>query len=117
MKNNKKRILILPGDGIGPEVISEAIKTLSSLAKRHNIGLYFEEFAWGCGYYLQHGEMMPAEGIDTLSAFDAVLFGAVGDPRVPEPVSISGLSCHSDVASICLLISARTFSIPVLPRL
>ncbi|PZC48002.1 MAG: tartrate dehydrogenase/decarboxylase / D-malate dehydrogenase [Chloroflexi bacterium] len=87
----KHRIAVLPGDGIGPEVIAEGIKGLRALEAKHDISFEFEEFPWSCGYYLQNGEMMPPDATDQLQPFDAVLFGAVGDPRVGEHLSISGL--------------------------
>ncbi len=85
------RIAVLPGDGIGPEVVAEAIKGMRALEAKYGVSFQFEEFPWSCGHYLRRGEMMPPDGTDTLRAFDAVLFGAVGDPGVEESVSISGL--------------------------
>lgn len=86
---NKLKIAVVPGDGIGPEVISEGIKLLNDAAKLDG-GLLFEYeyFPWGCEYYLKTGKMMPDDGIRILSDFDAVYFGAVGFPGVPDHISL-----------------------------
>ena len=72
-------IAAIPGDGIGTEVIAAGIQVLESLARRDGgFALHFEHFDWGSNYYLKHGEMMPADGLDRLKPFDAIYFGAVG---------------------------------------
>lgn len=83
------KIAVLPGDGIGPEVTREAVKVLHKLSEIDS-RFYFEtkEFNWNSEYYLQHRRMMPEDGLEQLKKFDAILFGAIGDPRVPDPVSI-----------------------------
>ncbi|NLE23840.1 MAG: tartrate dehydrogenase [Clostridiaceae bacterium] len=85
----KINIAVIPGDGIGPEVINEGIKLLNAAADLDG-GLKFEYtyFPWGCEYYLREGKMMPADGINTLSSFDAIFFGAVGYPGVPDHISL-----------------------------
>lgn len=82
-------IAVLPGDGIGPEVTSEAVKVLRKLSEI-DVSFQFEteEFNWNSEYYLQHGSMMPEDGLEQLKEFDAILFGAIGDSRVPDPVTI-----------------------------
>ena len=86
------RIATIPGDGIGPEVISEGIKVLEAVsALDGGFAFDFAEFPWGCEYYLREGEMMPADGIETLSAFDAIYLGAVGYPGVPDHISLRDL--------------------------
>jgi len=85
-------IAVIPGDGIGGEVIREGIKCLSALSDLHG-GLKFEftMFPWGSDYFLKNSVMMPAEGLSILKNFQAVYLGAVGDPRVPDDVTLHGL--------------------------
>jgi len=85
------RLAVIPGDGIGGEVIPEGIKVLQAAGRRFNFGIDTVEFPWGCAYHLQHGEMMPADGLATLRDFAAIYLGAIGDPRVPDHVSLWGL--------------------------
>ncbi len=88
----KHRIAVIAGDGIGPEVIREGVKVLNAVqAKVNNLKLEFEHFPWGCDYYLEKGEMMPKNGLEILSGFDAIFLGAVGDPRVPDHISVREL--------------------------
>ena len=84
-------IALIPGDGIGREVIPEGMRVLETLSKRFEFDLRFTEFPFSCAFYLEHGEMMPEDGIEQLSAFDAILLGAVGDPAVADHVSLWGL--------------------------
>lgn len=85
----KHRIAVIPGDGIGPEVISEGVKVLKKVAELDGrFEFEFTEFPWGCDYYLQNGKMMPDDGIETLSKFDAIFLGAVGTPGVPDHISL-----------------------------
>jgi tartrate dehydrogenase/decarboxylase/D-malate dehydrogenase len=85
-------LAIIPGDGIGPEVIAEGRKVLEALA-RSGDGLSFRytEFPWGSDYYRETGQMMPADGLEQLQSFDAILFGAVGDPQIPDHITLHGL--------------------------
>ena len=87
------RIAIIPGDGIGMEVMPEGVKTLQ--AAREVVGgfeLRFEEFPWGTEYYLKTGRMMPEDGLKILEGFDAIYLGAVGMPAlVPDNVTLWGL--------------------------
>jgi len=85
------KIALIPGDGIGREVIPEGVKALETLAKRYDFDLAFTEFPFSCSYYLEHGEMMPEDGLEQLSPFEAILLGAVGDPAVADHVSLWGL--------------------------
>ncbi|GBD28384.1 D-malate dehydrogenase [decarboxylating] [bacterium HR31] len=85
------RVAVIPGDGIGREVVPEGVRVLEAAARRFGFQVQAVEFPWGCGYYLEHGVMMPPDGLQQLRAFDAVLLGAVGDPRVPDHVSLWGL--------------------------
>lgn len=84
-------VAVIPGDGIGPEVIASARAVLDAVAARHSIALSYTEFDWSCQRYEQVGAMMPDDGIDTLRGFDAILLGAVGWPGVPDHVSLWGL--------------------------
>ena len=85
-------IAVIAGDGIGPEVIAEGKKVFSGIAGIDGgFSVSFEDFPWGCEYYLKTGEMMPADGLDILKNFDAVYLGAVGYPGVPDHVSLGGL--------------------------
>lgn len=87
MKNYQ--IAVIPGDGIGPEVIKEGIKILKAIERKDNeLTFTLTEFPWGCEYYLQHGEMMDTEGIDRLKKMDAIYLGAVGYPGVPDHISL-----------------------------
>ena len=85
------RIALIPGDGIGKEVIPEGVRVLNALAGANDFKVEFTEFPYSCGYYLDHGVMMPEDGIEILRVFDAILLGAVGYPGVPDHVSLWGL--------------------------
>ena len=90
MKTHK--IALIPGDGIGPEVIAEGVKVLDAVASCDGgFSFEFTEFPWGCEHYLRRGEMMPADGIDMLATFDAIFLGAVGYPGVPDHISLRDL--------------------------
>jgi len=85
----KNKIAVLPGDGIGPEVMKEALKVLKTLSEIDSAFTYeTTEFNWNTDYYLKHSLMMPEDGLEQLKAFDSILFGAVGDERVPEHIPI-----------------------------
>ena len=87
MKNY--RIAVIGGDGVGPEVCAEGVKVMNKIAELDGgFSFEFEEFPWGCEYYLEHGEMMPDSAMDTLSEFDAIYLGAVGYPGVPDHISL-----------------------------
>ena len=89
--NRVLNIALIPGDGIGREVVPEGVRVLEALAARYGFAVKFEAFPYGCQYYLKHGVMMPADGLKQLSGFDAILLGAVGDRKVPDHVSLWGL--------------------------
>lgn len=85
----KHRIAVIAGDGIGPEVISQGVKVLDAVAKLDGTFEFeFTHFPWGCEYYLREGRMMPEDGLETLSKFDAIFLGAVGYPGVPDHISL-----------------------------
>jgi tartrate dehydrogenase/decarboxylase/D-malate dehydrogenase len=85
------RIAVIPGDGIGKEVVPEGIRVLNAAGKRFGIQFKWEFFSWGCEYFLSHGEMMPPDGLEILKGFDAIYLGAVGAPELPDHVSLWGL--------------------------
>ena len=86
------KIALIPGDGIGKEVIAEGVRVLNKVASLDQRFCFsFTEYPWGCQYYLEHGEMMPADGIETLKGYDAILLGAVGYPGVPDHISLRDL--------------------------
>jgi 3-isopropylmalate dehydrogenase len=83
--SSAKRVAVIPGDGIGTEVIREAVKVLKAATSGRRTQLEFTEFDWGAERYLSDGTTLPPEAVETLRRdFDAILFGAVGDPRVPS---------------------------------
>jgi 3-isopropylmalate dehydrogenase len=80
-----KRIAVIPGDGIGPEVIAEALRVIEAARESHSIQVELEEFDWGAEKFLREGISLPAGALEQLSRdFDAILAGAFGDPRVPS---------------------------------
>src|SRR5580692_4198844 len=89
---NPHRIAVLPGDGIGKEVMPEGVRVLEAVARRCEIALTLD---WmdiaSCDYYLRHGSMLPEDWLETLKGYDAILFGAVGWPQsVPDHISLWG---------------------------
>lgn len=88
----KKRIAVIPGDGIGQEVSIEGMKVLQAAADiQGELRFEFEILPWSCQYYLEHGHMMPDDGLEILRDHDAIVLGAVGFPTVPDHVSLWGL--------------------------
>jgi tartrate dehydrogenase/decarboxylase/D-malate dehydrogenase len=86
------KIAAIPGDGIGVEVIAAGLKVLEVLAARDGgFRLLVEDFPWSSDYYLKHGYYIPEGGLARLQTFDAIFFGAVGAPNVPDHVSLWGL--------------------------
>lgn len=83
------KIAVIPGDGIGPEVLAEGIKVLERAAELSGqFQFQFAHFPWGCEYYLEHGHMMDEDGMEQLIQFDAIYLGAVGAPTVPDHISL-----------------------------
>src|ERR687890_1083604 len=83
---------VIGGDGIGPEVVRAGMQVLRAAAQDDpSLEIAFTEFPWGCDYYLEHGRMMPEDGLDTLAACDEIYLGAVGWPTVPDHLSLWGL--------------------------
>jgi len=88
---NQLRIAVIPGDGIGHEVVPEGIRVLEAAAARFDIPFKFETYDWGCERYHKTGAMMPEDGLDQIRDSDAIFLGAVGFPGVPDHVSLWGL--------------------------
>jgi len=85
------RIAIMPGDGIGKEVMPEGQRVLEAAAKKFGIALEYEHFDWSCDYYAKHGRMMPEDWFEQLRRFEAIYYGAVGWPAtVADHVSLWG---------------------------
>jgi len=87
------KLAVIPGDGVGKEVINEGVRVLDYLAEQSNNQFSFEYdyFPWGCEYYLENGKMMAEDGLEKIKNHDAIYFGAVGYPGVPDHVSLWGL--------------------------
>ena len=86
------KIACIPGDGIGKEVIPAGELVLQALAnKSKTFQFAFSHFGWGGDWYREHGEMMPADGLDALRPMDAILFGSAGDPDIPDHITLWGL--------------------------
>jgi len=89
---NNYKIAAIPGDGIGVEVIAAGVEVLQALAaRRGTFAMDFEHFDWGSERYLREGQYIPEGGLESLKAFDAIFFGAVGSQEVPDHVSLWGL--------------------------
>ena len=85
------RVAVVPGDGIGREVTPAALEVLEAAGHRHGFALDLDEHPWGCDYFVEHGRMMPPDGLEQLRRSDAILLGAVGRPDVPDHISLWGL--------------------------
>ena len=86
-----QRIGVIPGDGIGPEAVAEARKVLDAVAEKHELSLEFEELPLGANHYLKTGEVLSDETLHRLSKKDAILLGALGDPRVEPGILEKGI--------------------------
>ncbi len=89
--NTTMKIALIPGDGIGTEVMPEGVRVLEAAGKKHGLDFVWQEFDWSCERFLETGSMMPEDGIEQLRAFDAIYLGAVGFPTVADHVSLWGL--------------------------
>jgi tartrate dehydrogenase/decarboxylase/D-malate dehydrogenase len=85
------KIAVIPGDGIGKEVVPEGIRVLDAVGSRHGVAFHWEELPWSCETYARTGRMMPEDGLDRIRRHDAVFLGAVGYPGVPDHISLWGL--------------------------
>ncbi len=85
------RIAVIPGDGIGKEVVPEGIRVLEVAGRRFGFDFTWSSFDWSCETYAKTGRMMPEDGLDRLRGFEAIFLGAVGLPGVPDHISLWGL--------------------------
>ena len=91
MTTNSYRIAVIPGDGIGNEVMPEAIRVLEAAGRRFDLAFTWDDKDWSCRRFAKSGRMMPEDGLDTIKGHDAILLGAVGFTGVPDHVSLWGL--------------------------
>jgi tartrate dehydrogenase/decarboxylase/D-malate dehydrogenase len=89
--SNTMRIAVIPGDGIGREVVPEGIRVLEAVGDRFGLAYTWDEYDWSCERFRRTGAMMPADGLDQIKNHDAIYLGAVGYPGVPDHVSLWGL--------------------------
>jgi tartrate dehydrogenase/decarboxylase / D-malate dehydrogenase len=85
------RIAVIPGDGIGREVVPEGVRVLERVGRLYGIEFTWQEFDWSCELFAKTGRMMPEDGLDRIRNHDAIFLGAVGYPNVPDHVSLWGL--------------------------
>jgi tartrate dehydrogenase/decarboxylase/D-malate dehydrogenase len=89
---NRYEIALIPGDGIGNEVVPAGLRVLQAAGEvTGSFSLHSTYFPWGCEFYLKHGQMMDPDGLKQLASFDAIYLGAVGYPTVPDHISLWGL--------------------------
>src|SRR5690625_5583613 len=88
MNNLMHRIAVLPGDGVGQEVMNKALKVLEEIRKQDSLNLSYDIFNWNSEYYLENNRMMPTDGLDHLQGYEAILLGAIGDARVPDAITV-----------------------------
>ncbi len=87
----RHKIALIPGDGIGREVVPEGVRVLEAAGTRFGFHFDWAHFDWSCELYAKVGEMMPGDGLDQLRPFEGIFLGAVGFPGVPDHVSLWGL--------------------------
>jgi len=85
------KIAVVPGDGIGNEVVPASLKVLDAVAEKFDFSLDYTHYDYSCEYYSKHGKMMPDDGLDRLGDSDGIFLGAVGNPGVPDHISLWGL--------------------------
>lgn len=85
------RIAVIGGDGIGPEVIEQAIRVADRAARKEGASMEWNRLPWGSAYYRKHQTIMPADGWEILQRHDAILLGALGSPDVPDQATVHGL--------------------------
>ena len=86
------KIAVIPGDGIGSEVINSGVEVLKALSKTaDNLPMEFTEFDWGSDYYRKQGIMMPQDGVEMLKDYNSIYFGSAGDPGIPDHITLWGL--------------------------
>ena len=87
----RHKIAVIAGDGIGKEVVPEGIRVLDAAGRKFGFEFQWDELPWSCDHYLQHGRMMPEDGLEQIRQHDAIFLGAVGFPSVPDHISLWGL--------------------------
>jgi tartrate dehydrogenase/decarboxylase/D-malate dehydrogenase len=85
------KIAVIPGDGVGKEVVPAALHVLEAIGAHFNTNFDLRHFDWGAEYYFRNGRMMPADALDQLRPMDAILLGAIGDPKIPDHITLNGL--------------------------
>ena len=90
-KRNAMKIAVIPGDGIGKEVVPEGIRVLEAIGRRFDLAYSWDMLDWSCERFAKTGAMMPADGLAAIAGHDAIYLGAVGWPGVPDHVSLWGL--------------------------
>src|ERR1700749_1329408 len=92
MAERNYKIAVIGGDGIGPEVVEAGCRVLDALSKEDGgFDFAFTSYDWGSNYFLEKGLMMSADGLKQLEPFDAIYFGSVGDPSLPDDITLWGL--------------------------
>src|SRR5713101_6114460 len=84
-------IAVIAGDGVGQEVVPAALRVLEAIGPRCDASFDLHAFDWGAEYYFRNGRMMPADALDQLRPMDAILLGAIGDPKIPDHITLNGL--------------------------
>ena len=84
-------IAVIPGDGVGPEILPPAKRVLERAGQKHNLAFAFQDFDWGAAHFFRWGKMMPSGALDLLQSCDAILLGAVGHPEIPDHTTLNGL--------------------------
>ncbi len=84
-------VAVIPGDGVGKEVVPQAIRVLDAVGVRYHARLQYEHFDWGADYYFRHGHMMPENALDLLRGKDAIFLGAIGHPKIADHITLNGL--------------------------
>jgi tartrate dehydrogenase/decarboxylase/D-malate dehydrogenase len=100
-QGKKYRVAVIPGDGIGKEVVPEGLRVLEAAAKKHGVDVHFDHFDFACWeYYEKHGQMMPDDWKDKIGKHDAIYFGAVGWPaKIPDHISPGAADARRAVAA------------------
>ena len=88
---SRYKIAVIPGDGIGREVVPEGMRVLEAAGRKYGVEFAWESFPWSCEYYSKYGQMMPEDGLRQIRGHDAIFLGAVGFPGVPDHISLWGL--------------------------
>jgi tartrate dehydrogenase/decarboxylase/D-malate dehydrogenase len=82
------RIAVIPGDGIGKEVVPEGMRVVDAAGRKWGFAIDWDEYDWNCEHYARFGRMMPEDGLSRIAGHDGIFLGAIGWPTVPDPVSL-----------------------------